>query len=86
MDKSSSSTPSFNTFPKKKAKKPINHAMTHRERAIAEDQRQRMYQRDVLDRQRQALDEDSQLCQEYYATVGSGRRNTIDIDALADML
>jgi hypothetical protein len=85
VDKSSSSTPAFNTFPKKKTKKPIVHAITDRERAVAEDQRQRMYQRDILDRQRQELDEDPQLCQQYYATMGSGRR-MIDIDVLADML
>jgi hypothetical protein len=66
--------------------KPINHELTHREVAEREAQRQQMFQRDLIDRSRAALDEDSQLCQQFYVTMGSGRGLSFDVDALVDLL
>jgi hypothetical protein len=63
---------------------PIVHELTHREQAMKEDQRQRMFQRDLIDRSRTALDEDSQLCQQFYVTAGRGL--PFDIDTLMDLL
>lgn len=71
---------------KAKKPKPIVHEVTNRDRLHMEEQRQRMLHRDLLDRGSRALDEDSQLCQEYYASAGAGRYLPVDIDYVIDLL
>jgi len=68
------------------AKKLKNVELTYQDKVVIENQRQMMFQRDLVDRSRNALDEDSQLCQEFYVTAGSGRGLPFDVDALMDLL
>lgn len=86
MGNHNSSKATVSSVATKSSKRRDPSSLTPFDRRLMEEQRQQMYYRDVVDNKMRQLDEDSQMCQEYYASSPLGRRNMVDLDAIVDML